>query len=212
MASCPEKAASPLPIGRLDIPNAEPVVFACGTCGQMYGFQDKEMAKNTAIECCAPRTCDACKMEFPREPQHKYRIVCEKCWDKARWQKDMEKLNKAKQVPEKEYTGWVYWGDDYYQDTDELRDHSVNNEIPLPVRVWGCKPVAFALDVQDMIERAVEGQHDEFELDSKAVAELQAVVDAWAAKQDQSSVEVDESVVVVLDQSEGVFETDEEGK
>jgi hypothetical protein len=119
-------------------------------------------------------------------------------------------------ITEAEYTGdWISAddingcngngdADGYFYDIESLVEHCLETEQDLPTEVHGCTPVL--LDVRGEAERLVERVLEDAEIgdgditvEPAKVAELQALIDAWAATVKTNWVEDDPSTVIVID-------------
>ena len=174
-----------------------PNLWACPKCGKAY------VSQAWADNCCfyhAPRPC-VCGKTTKSEYQYK----CDDCATVAR-------LIKAKQVPESEYSGYVFsehmagYEDGYYRSADYFREAwgdaaDEDSSTEMPCYVWACTAKTWGgID----LDRAIEGDLEEhFEdaadhiVDEK---ELYDFVADWNKKQHIVSYTMDPGRVVVLDQ------------
>jgi hypothetical protein len=69
-----------------------------------------------------------------------------------------------------------------------------------PPYAWGCSLTPFTMSARSLLEDALEGHHEgaSDEISTDARTELQALLDAWCAKQKVQTWEHDFSTVVVL--------------
>lgn len=102
------------------------------------------------------------------------------------------------------------WDEVTFEALDELRDHCLHLGRPDPLIVHPLVSDGIKLDVQRIIESALEDHHEEAgdQLANGAREELQAALDAWAAKQRVETLYPDTKVVVVL--PEGWDRSDDE--
>jgi hypothetical protein len=86
--------------------------------------------------------------------------------------------------------------DDHYIATEDIESAVEDGEITTPF-VWGCDYTSLRLDVESAMEHELEEHHEDAEFD--CVAELEAFLEVWNAKQTDGSFYVDYKTVVVLD-------------
>jgi len=110
----------------------------------------------------------------------------------------------ARKVPAAEWAGPVFRGledETYYDSVDDLLSAVDDDGEEPPKWVWGGRTRPFAIDADDIIDRALEGHHGDAELPRAAREALQDMLDEWLQRDDVRgvvSVLPDEHTVVVL--------------
>lgn len=190
----------------------KPVAFACAACGVMFScliFGGHESGATTAKQAaeghCGPKFCDCGKII-----ERRHWLKCDDCLEAKEVEKDAKAFEKAKKVSIEEYDGKyaVFWpkgpgggmGDGFYTNLDELLEVYEDEQLDLPPYVWGAKPFDVRADARDILERVIEGHHEDAwdELSDGAETELQKLLDAFFEKQNIRSWEVDYTTVVLL--------------
>lgn len=136
--------------------------------------------------------------------------------------RERERFAKAKHVPEAEWDGGVFHGDDYYPSVDDFKtiwemDHDYSPEgivpvddkdrwmEPYPEYVWAAKKLVVInhLDVGDMLEgQASDRGWDDLDctIDLHGFAELQAACDAFVrVNADVVSYREDNTIAIILE-------------
>lgn len=184
------------------------VAFACPTCGNIYtghsfggGVPGEEAGRHAAAGCCH-RYCD-CGAAL-----EKGWSVCSACRSLIQAGKEKKLFEKAKKVTIEEYPAdaMVFWegdlaiGDGYFLNITELLDRCEEEDVEVPKYVWGCKPVPFSMRMDNLVEQALEGHHEDArdQITGAAEKELQDFLTAWCAKQRVKSWNPDYTVAVLL--------------
>jgi len=191
----------PFPIFRELKGDRVTVAFACGKCGQLFTtLSFPENAREMALDCCY-RRC-ACGALTGGNSW----TACEPC-RKRRWtehdaEMDRKRRAKVKRVPLSEYEGaGFFWEDEYYQTLDYLYDHCDYGEVSPPKEVWGSKSELLSMDVEDILESALEDHHEEaYDRISEAEKdELQRYLDTWCKETGVVSYSPDYGTLVLLE-------------
>lgn len=186
-------------------------LYACGSCGQCYSprvYACREdaahiAAREAAEACCVPPTCSVCGVEVARP------------WTMCAKHREQAMLRRATPVPAAEWTDPVHrddmtgdWGEGYSSSVHYLLEwwdfeHGVEiGPTPAPPAwCWPCKPVDFALDLERILESALDEFHEDAGDDLVAVDALDAFVEAWNKKQSLRTWYPDHTRVVVLDEA-----------
>ena len=180
-------------------------LYACGKCGNCYSphIVGIPNAIDMAEKCCLPEhhACNMCGADV-----EKYRNLCSDCTDLVR-------LRKAARIAEEDWTDPVHldgvsggWGEGFFGSVDELHDVCADNawvefgpQLPPPAYCWPCKPQHLHLDVDRLLEQAVDDMHEDAADEIVDADGLAAFIEAWNAKQTCVSWYPDHSRVVVLD-------------
>jgi len=125
----------------------EEKAYRCANCDRMYGSQ------NVAENCCVCSECGS----VSEDKGH----LCDKCWRMRAEGIERQRLEKATIV--EQYDGWIFCGEEYYQDMDDMRD-SYDGDA-LPEFVFCCTENHIALNVDQIIEDAVSNQLGDTEED-----------------------------------------------
>ncbi|RWR30508.1 hypothetical protein D2T29_12620 [Sinirhodobacter populi] len=176
-----------------------PQLYACDVCGssfspKIYACADDlahATARQAAEECCAPRHC-ACGVEI-----EKYYTACATCRERNR-------LKAATIVTD--YTGPVQsdqvegseWGEGYSSSVDALRNYC---DDPAPAYCWPCKASPLRLDLDSILESALDDQHEDAAEQIVGDDELGAAIDKFNAAQTCITYYPDHTRVIVLDQA-----------
>ncbi|MFC3059649.1 hypothetical protein [Paenirhodobacter populi] len=176
------------------------VLYACGVCGSLfsskvYACADElahATARQAAEECCAPCHC-ACGVVI-----EKYYTACTDCRERHR-------LERATIITD--YTGPVQsdavtgeWGEGYSSDEDTLREYCKGYDEKLPAYCWPCKASPLRLDLDSILESALEDQHEDAAEQIVGDDELGAAIDKFNAAQTCITYYPDHTLVIVLDQ------------
>lgn len=189
----------------------ETKLYACGKCGVCYSPkiyacaepEAHERARQSADKCCSPVHCSGCGVEVGKPW-----TACASCREKNR-------LRRATPIPAADWTDPVEvdgmhgeWGDGYSSCPAELlvawQEENwveVGPVPPSPAYCWPCTPQDLRLDPESLLERAVDGMHEDAADQIVDADELVAFIEAWNAKQTCLSWYPDYSRVVVLDEA-----------
>jgi hypothetical protein len=169
------------------------VAWACGAC--RYVARDEASAR----DCCEPYDCSGgCGTKLPKRD---HRTKCDACTDRDYEAKEQARHDKARKVPLAEYEHEGLFDDaEWFASFEELDHHYENQGTERPAWAWGCFPIALRISARDVIEGALQDHHEDAgdNIGAEDEKELQALLDAWAAKQKITSYECDESTVVLL--------------
>lgn len=131
--------------------------WRCSKCNNIYAVAE------VAEKCCAPKVCSDCGIEISN-----WFVRCGDCQEKYRF-------NKAKKVDIYEY---IFVGDDYFEDAEELIEHCLDNEIDIPEYAW-VADVHYGFDhtspehiVESIIERVTDEMFDDVDNYIKGQPEL----------------------------------------
>ncbi len=122
-------------------------------------------------------------------------------------QSEAYRFERATKVSDRDHSGGVWWGDDYFSEMEEMLDTLMwNCDDPedIPEYVWAAEPkvVIPSLDVGDVVENWVcdRGWEDfDWEHDLNGVTELQAALDAFVTtNKGVVSYEPDHKLAVVI--------------
>lgn len=176
----------------------EAVLYACGECGRVfspkiYACTDERAhheARRAAEECCAPRYC-ACGVEI------------EKPWTACATCRERHSLERAAIVTD--YTGPVQsdqvsgseWGDGYSSNVAELLEYCDGDK---PAYCWPCIASPLRLDLDNILERACDDQHEDASDEIVGADALGKAIDAFNAAQTCVTYYLDRTSVIVLDQ------------
>lgn len=125
----------------------------------------------------------------------------------------------ATKIPAREYKGWVVWPDapvsscrcsteDYFRSVDDVIEACAEDGIELPAFVWATSEMHLGFDANYVLESALEEHHEDAidGIPSSAIDDLQALLDAWAARPDT------EVTTYVEDRTRAVVFGDEEAR
>ncbi|MBD3785665.1 MAG: hypothetical protein IE922_01665 [Sphingomonadales bacterium] len=176
------------------------VLYSCGTCGHLfspriYACSDADAhaaARRAADECCTPKYCACGKpIEAPW-------TACGSCRERLR-------LEKATVITD--YNGPVEsdktrgeWGEGYSSDVAALIESCAEYDDPVPAYCWPCTSVPLRLDLDRILERACEEQHEDALDQIEGADELQEAIDRFNAAQTCVTYYPDHSRVIVIDQ------------
>ncbi len=186
-------------------------LYACGKCGQCYSpriyacgpAQAHEAARRAAEQCCVPPTCSVCGVEI------------EKPWTKCARHRERDALRRAVPILASEWTDPVH-RDDMGGDCGSGYSSNVAHLLgwwdaenwvevgPLPeppAWCWPCKPTDFQLDLERILENALEEFHEDAGDSLVDTEELYAFVEAWNKKQTLTTWYPDHTRVVVIDEA-----------
>lgn len=177
-------------------------VYACRVC--LTAYTDPRYAT-----CCGPVACDCGGV------REKGRSWCDTCWNRQRAETAKTTWGKATPTPAATYgDGMVYVEDDsgrdwggnegWHQCLDDLR-HTLTDwraehpGEPDPVLlVYGAEPRKMTLDVDHIIENALDEFHEgaEDQISREALAELETFLDAWTEKHGPTTYDPDMGVKI----------------
>lgn len=170
----------------------ETVGYACAKCGEVYKFGHKWLADR----CCDPR-CEDCG-----EPCHGCYVVCDAHRKERAAKNEAELFAKAAKLTRAEWNGPVFdpseaTGDDGYgRDFDHLLRHV--SEEDWPAYVWACDATKPSLSIGSVLDLVCEEHHENVRDQLKNVAELEAAIDEFNAKQTTETWSPDYSRAIVL--------------
>jgi hypothetical protein len=192
------------PIIELTIRGTDKVgAVACGECRIVA------LNREAAASCCVPRRC-----ECGAEASSRWDATCRECATrKAREERERDLAREAAKladcentIADAEYSGPVYLeglggsGDGYFANVGELIDHCQQMGEPVPARVWACHiNRGFTIDADSVLEDALQDHHEDAH--EQCDGDLQAILDAWCAKQNVESWEADETRAVVIEEA-----------
>lgn len=164
----------------LHLPDGTPTrAWFCTTCRIVHHTQSQ------AEQCCSPVLCETCQQPVAE----KYWTKCRDCRDAAEIAKEAARFEKATKVPESEYDGWVYDGDEFFPCVESLVEHledQHDGEDPcsLPLYCWACTPERIIHDGNNLLDRLIDGLEgwDGFDpsKDLDGIPALQTSLDAFA--------------------------------
>ena len=196
------------------------VAVACPGCGTLYQVLGDDPARrasaaDAAAKCCPPRTCTKCG----QRKVERGALMCAECAAVDDAAAEALRFAAAAKVPEAEWTDPIYWphppfagdhGGSNWSSIAKLRaDVAERNAaraaetppqppIALPAYVYATRILPLSIAMTPIVADALADHFDSAEIRSDRVAELQAAVDAWCAKQGIESYEDDVSKAVVL--------------
>ncbi len=191
----------------VDKENGDVVGFACGNCGTFYStIAGEDKARRNAERCHnSIRTCEKCGAEVKAD-----RRKCESC-DRAEndefrensAKKELARFEKAPKVKLADYKGEYLWfpgsmiGNDGFLRSDEVEDDFEDDEMP--EYAWACGSFGLRMDADSIIENALDNHHEDAgeNVGDEDRKELQAILDAWCAKQRVTSYEPIDEVVLL---------------
>ena len=187
--------------------------YACAKCKAVHRWDrmdgswadDLDHWHVLATECCDHR-CNTCGEHLGRD-----RGFCPTC-DEARIRESLaERVEKARKVPWAEAVGAYRhgfivdtigrdWDEVQFDSLEDLRDNCLRFGTPDPLIVHPLRSEGIKISAAHVIESALEDHHEEAAdgLLPGAREELQALLDAWCAKQRVETLMPDRDVVVVL--------------
>lgn len=164
----------------LHLPDGTPsAVWFCSTCRTV------ERSQHLAEQCCSPVKCETCG----KEVETKYYTKCRSCCLAADAAKEAARFEKATKVPDSEYDGWVYDGNEFFPCVESLVEHiedQHDGEDPcsLPLYCWACTPERIIHDGSSLLHRLFDGLEgwDEFDpsKDLDGIPALHAALNAFA--------------------------------
>lgn len=208
-AGLPPAQKKPIPLFRLDEAAAlrsesdvyKVVAFACGDCGHIAGsvknHGSEEDAKRAAERHCH-YICDTCSKDCGKT------CYCSECSLASRRKLNQKHFDEAKKVTLTEYAREYLYvpdlGDEYFRDFDRLWEHCLDSDIDLPDVIFGCKPNAFYLDADRMIENELEEHYEDAgeNITPESRAKLDAFLTAWSEEQGIETQEPDYETGIVL--------------
>ena len=111
-----------------------------------------------------------------------------------------------KRIKSTEYVGWVYWEEDetddhFFSSVKDLVERCKVRGVPVPNKVNGCYTMGISIDVEDVLESALQEHHDDARssIPNAEVDKLQELIDEWCAVQKVTTYFKDDSVVVEID-------------
>lgn len=125
--------------------------------------------------------------------------------------RERAKMEKAAKIPEADWGGPVYYGDNYYDSVEECLEAVWDNGGETPLYVWPAIPrsVVGALDVSETIQGEIEenGWEDFDEGDLHGIDDLQRALDAFVmANRGVTAMWPDETRIIVVDREKAVRE------
>lgn len=192
------EAVEPVALGHVE--RTEALVWVCGKCRIVA--VDEEAAR----ACCAQRKCVACEtMLSARSCGNE----CERCqsarWKAAAARREAVRVERAVKLRPEDWAGEPVFVEDeeYHADLDALRDYYAEptEGRERPQYAWPCDRKCLQFDARVILEQALQefadGSDDDGVTDQD-IADLQARLDAWAARQKVGTwVERHDRVVVL---------------
>lgn len=178
--------------------------YACPVCRFFHGatiyvckWEEAVIASRESAERCCNRKCKDCGNRVER----KHYVVCADCGTKRDEAREHERFAKAQKIPEADYDGWLYYDGEYHGDVSALEEHWTSNELEWPAWVWACKKVKFKIDVDTILEHALQDHYEDARSSIPQAAEdkLQVMLDEWCAGQKIESWQEDNSRAVILE-------------
>jgi ADP-ribose pyrophosphatase YjhB (NUDIX family) len=178
--------------------------YACSICKIFHGatiyackWEEAVIASREAAERCCNRKCEDCGNVVGE----KYYLVCTDCRVKRDVAREHERFAKAQKVLEADYIGWLYFAGEYHEDSDEIEEYCVENELRWPDWVWACKKIEFKIDVDTILEHALQDHYEDARSSIPQAAEdkLQSILDEWCVGQKIESWQEDNSRAVILE-------------
>ncbi len=177
--------------------------YKCPKCNAWY------LEKELALKHCAPKICEDCGKEFPR---NSYYTVCDECHKKHEEQKEKERFEKAakytiENVPSESsemfFCENVFGYDDYYTtDLDSVIEDVYCNTGEEPKYVYGTTRQNLRLDAYDILESPLEDLEDGWSyISDDDIKELQDFLDNWCKKVNVHWYVPNYKVSIVLDKS-----------
>jgi len=157
-------------------------VFFCPQC--FVVGRNREIVE----ECCAPKVCTRCGVEFPRNWLGN---TCSRCQGVDFEERLQRAWDAAPKIDGDAWDGPIVTdhgegsGDGYWSDLDSLRDWLEEEDLTLAdVRCYATQPIKMRMDADAIVEWSLddhyEGAYDD--ISDTAKAELQALLDAWCEK------------------------------
>lgn len=156
-------------------------VWYCATC--KYTARSEAEAER----CCAPLFCE-CGAEIERG-----RTGCDACWIRQREECEAATWDRATKVHTRDYDGPVYSErlDCFHCAAADAFEELID-EGCTPDRVYACNVHRLCLDVDDVLESAIEAtEAADCDLEFGHVEELRAFVTEWNARQTSEWWETD---------------------
>jgi hypothetical protein len=178
--------------------------YACPICKIFHGatiyacrWEEAVIASREAAERCCNRKCEDCEKRVER----KHYVVCNDCGRKRDALREQERFDKAQKIPISNYDGWLCWRGEQFADEGALADHCTENDLEWPKWVWACKKIEFKIDVDTILEHALQDHYEDARDSIPQAAEdkLQAILDEWCAGQGIESWQEDNSRAVILE-------------
>lgn len=184
-----EEKPEPIALVNKTKPDAEPLAYACGKCGIVFGPDQEELARQH----CRPNIC-----ECGAKCDQQYYTRCSACMQKKARERQQSLAEKAQKISHVDYDAPVFVEDaeghsvgcreGFFMSVDEaiewLGDEDPE-ELPSKVFVWGSTPVSFQTDatwiVESMLEEHYEDARDN--ISGEDIKELQKLLDGWCEKQ-----------------------------
>lgn len=180
--------------------------YACRTCHRLnVAFPGLDgviaesavpYAKQEANDCCN-RKCIFCTVPIERGGW----TSCADCRVTRKLTEELAAFDKAQKIPESEYNDWFYHCGEYHENADELEEYCLQNDLEWPEWVWACKKIEFKIDVDTILEHALQDHYEDARSSIPQAAEnkLQAMLDKWCAGQKIESWQEDNSRAVILE-------------
>ena len=207
----------------VDKESGKVVGYACGNCGTFYfSVTDEDGAKKNAERCHSPNVvCTSCG--GPIEPAYAAcQSQCDACWRAAvertnaeATEKERVRFEKAPKVKFADYKGeYLYFrdyaiGNDGFLPVDGLEDYFEGDDEEMPSYAWACSGFILSMDAQSILDSALDDHHEDAgeNVGAEDLKELQALLDAWCAKQSVTSYTPTDEVVL-LDELKSPKEVD----
>lgn len=168
-------------------------VYYCTACR----FVARE--RDTAERCCAPRHCEDCGDIVPE----KYWMVCRRCLAVRNDARDQARWDKAAKIAADDYDGMIYDedADAFHDGFDAFLDAWSDRDDPeqTPPRLYACESYGLAFEAFGWLEHLTQEHHEDAyeQIDGRAVAQLQAVLDSWAKANGPTSYRPDYARAIV---------------
>lgn len=158
-------------------------IFYCSECRCVYKTRDE------ADNCHGEKLC-ACGKKIERRFYAECDDFQSKRWNEESRQKEAERLEKAKKISEKEYTGTFVFGpdDNYYEDIESAIDQYLEGQEP--EYVWACKDIGVPkANAESIYENLLDNMWEDADHnDLNGVDELEAAVEAFNKANDSIHV------------------------
>lgn len=197
-----EEKPEPIALVNKAKPDAEPLAYACGKCGLVFGPQYEDAARQH----CWPKVC-----ECGAECDQQYYTRCSACMQKKARERQQDLVEKAQKVSYIDYDAPVFVEDEeghpvgcregFFMSVDEaiewLGDEDPK-DVPDKFFVWGSTPVSFSTDANWIVESMLEDHYEDAgeNISDADIKELQKLLDDWCEKQHIESFTQTHSILV----------------